>query len=67
MSTQNIIVISYGLTFRPDLLLPLASADPALESRRNPCLGEVKKQKLEVELPQMLLGCTADKIRDGPT
>lgn len=29
--------------------------------------GEVKNQKLEVELPQMILGCTADKIRDGPT
>lgn len=29
--------------------------------------GEVKKQKLEVELPRMILGCTADKIRDGPT
>lgn len=29
--------------------------------------GEVKNQKLEVELPQMILGCTADKIRYGPT
>lgn len=29
--------------------------------------GEVKKQKLELELPQMILGCTADKIRDSPT
>lgn len=29
--------------------------------------GKVKRRKLEVALPQMFLGCTADKIRDGST
>jgi hypothetical protein len=28
--------------------------------------GKVKKGKLEVALPQMILGCTADKIRMAP-